>query len=130
MAVVLRLALVLLLSAMGLGILGCSQGDRPELGFVRGTVTLDSSPLSGAIVRFEPEEGRAAVAQTDSDGDYVLLYVHGVKGAKVGVNTVTIAWSDGEPGPVSIPAKYGAQSELTADVQPGKNRFDFTLDSQ
>jgi len=130
MGVLLRLALVLFLSALGLGSIGCSQGDRPELGFVRGTVTLDGKALSGVIVQFEPEEGRAAVAETDADGNYVLIYVHGVKGAKVGVNMVSFAWPDGEPGSVPIPAKFGAESELTEDVQAGKNRFDFALDSQ
>jgi len=130
MAVLLRLALVLSLSALGLGIIGCSQGDRPELGLVRGTVTLDGKALSGVIVQFEPEEGRAAAAETDADGNYDLIYVHGLKGARLGVNMVSIAWPDGEPGPVPIPARYGAKSELTADVQAGKNRFDFPLESQ
>jgi len=130
MAVLPKLALVLFLSASVLGLTGCSRGNRPELGFVQGTVTLDGKPLAGVIVIFQPEEGRPAVAKTDAQGNYVLTYVHGVKGAKVGVNVVSLTWPDGDPGRVPIPAKYGAQSTLTAEVQPGDNRFDFDLDSR
>jgi len=130
MAVLLRLALVLFLSAFGLGMIGCSQGDRPELGLVRGTVTLDGKALSGVIVRFEPEQGRAAAAETDADGNYDLMYVHGLKGAKLGTNMVSFVWPDGEPGGAPIPEKYGAQSEWKVDVKAGKNTFDFDLESK
>src|SRR5262245_49070668 len=47
---------------------GCSGGDRPELGYVSGTVTMDGEPLVGVIVTFKPEQGRPAVDVTDADG--------------------------------------------------------------
>lgn len=129
MATLPKLAWFLWLAALPLGVAGCSQGDRPELGRVGGVITLNGKPLSGAIVWFSPDTGRAATATTEEDGAYELMYLHGVKGAKVGPNTVSISWPDGEPGPVPIPAKYGGNSELKVDVQPGKNTFDFALDS-
>lgn len=117
-----------LLPVLLLVALGCRPGDRPELGQVRGTVTLDGKPLAGVIVRFFPATGRAATATTGSDGRYELVYTYGVEGAKVGPSTVSFAWPDGEAGSAPIPDKYGAQSELTVEVQPGDNTFDFALE--
>lgn len=126
-----RLMPILLLSTMWLSSLGCgTQGDQPELGRVRGRVTLDEKPLSGVIVRFFPETGRAATATTDSHGRYDLIYTYGVHGAKVGPNAVSFAWPDGESGTAPIPAKYGAKSELQVDVKAGRNTFDFALESK
>ena len=125
-----RLVFILLLSAMVLGSIGCRRGDLPELGRVRGTITLDAKPLSGVVVMFLPDKGRPAVANTDSEGRYDLTYVHGVQGANVGPNTVRIVWPDGEPGSAAIPAKYGAQSDLKVDVKSGDNTFDFPMESK
>ena len=74
--------------------------------------------------------GRPAVGTTESDGRYKLMYTHGVSGAKVGPVTVIIAWPDGEPGPMPIPAKYGAQADLKVEVKPGDNTFDFPMESK
>lgn len=126
-----RLALLLFLSALALGDLGCSsRGDRPELGRVQGAVTLDGKPLAGVIVRFFPQTGRPATATTDSTGKYDLVYTHGVKGTKVGPNTVSFAWPDGEKGTATIPPNYGQKSQLKVEVKPGKNTCDFDLKSK
>ncbi len=125
-----RLVLSLLLSAMALGSIGCGRSDLPALGRVRGTVTLDGKPLAGVIVTFLPDKGRPAVANADSNGQYDLLYTHGVKGATVGPNTVRILWPDGAEATVPIPAKYGAKSELKMDVKAGNNTFDLKLESK
>ncbi len=125
-----RLVLVLAWLVVSLAGVGCGdKGDQPELGRVRGTVTLDEKPLAGVNVTFFPDKGRAAAATTDSAGKYDLIYAPGVNGAKLGPNTVNIAWPDGQPGARPIPAKYGAQSELKADVKAGKNTCDFSLKS-
>lgn len=125
-----RCALIFVGSALFLGTVGCSQGDRPPLGEVRGRVTLDGKPLPGVNVQFFPDTGRPAVGTTESDGSYTLRYTHGVTGAKVGPATVVIAWPDGEPGPVPIPAKYGAEGDLKVEVKSGSNRFDFAMESK
>ena len=141
---------VVALSALLLSQPGCSgSGDQPELGQVSGTVTLDGKPLSGVAVVFQPESGRPARATTNAEGKYELKYIRETLGTKVGHNRVEIAPNeegedDGEPegdadgpqarrpvnsGKPSIPARYNTQSQLEADVKPGKNTFDFKLES-
>lgn len=131
MVILRRLALIFCLSALSLVSFGCgSQGDRPELGRVQGTVTLDGRPLPGVIVRFFPDTGRPSTAATDSQGHYDLVYTHGVHGAKVGPHTVSLAWPDDEPGTVPIPEKYGDNSQEKVEVKPGSNTFNFALESK
>jgi hypothetical protein len=118
-----------ILSAILVGIAGCGDGvDRPELGKVTGQVTMDGEPFADVIIRFQPEEGRASTARLDAEGNYELMYVEGVKGAKVGTHTVTFEWPIGKEGK-GIPKKYAANSELQREVEPGKNNFDFELES-
>jgi len=125
-----RLALILFFSGLVLVTTGCSRGDLPDLGEVQGTVTLDGKPLAGVNVQFFPSEGRPAAGTTGSDGRYELMYTHGVSGTKVGPATVIIAWPDGEPGPVPVPAKWGAEGNLQVEVKPGSNTFDFAMESK
>lgn len=111
-----------------LSVCGCGTGDRPELGEVTGTVTLDGQPLIGVIVMFTPDEGRPATGQTDAFGKYELVYRYGVNGAKIGPNTVSLVWPTGETGP-AIPKEYGAESKVKVEVEPGDNVFDYDLKS-
>ena len=145
---------VVALSVLLLSLSGCGgSGDQPELGQVSGTITLDDKPLSGVAVVFQPDDGRPARGTTDAEGKYELTYIRETRGTKVGHNRVEIAPSEegeedaDEPEgdvdsdspqakqPVnsrkapSVPARYNTQSELEADVKPGKNRFDFKLKS-
>lgn len=127
------------LSVLGtivLGCLGCGGSKLPELGTVRGKVTMDGSPLAGAMVQFHSESGgRPGTGTTDKDGVYELIYLDRVKGAMVGPNRVeiTTVFPEGEPTPgkgETIPAKYsGTSSTLKAVVKPGTNTFDFALES-
>lgn len=133
-------------------VVGCNNGDQPQLGQVVGIVTLDGKPLSGVSVLFQPSDGRPAMGTTDSAGKYELTYIGQTKGTKVGPNRVEIASSeegeesgeidsgDGEPqadlkksnrsGKPAVPARYNVQSELNVDVKPGENTFDFQLKSK
>lgn len=123
-------AAMLILLAISLASSGCgSAGDRPELGFVTGAVKLDGKPLPGVIIIFKPEEGRPATATTDSDGNYELTYRYGVKGAKIGPNTISFEWPIGEGG-TAIPEKYTSKSTLKEEVEAGNNTFDFDLSSK
>lgn len=137
--------LVLVTSLPGCG----GAGDQPELGQVTGTITLDGKPLSGVAVVFQPDGGRPARGTTDAEGKYELTYIRNTRGTKVGRNRVEIAPSEegdessesesdaDEPqvkqptrsGKPSIPARYNVRSELERDVKPGKNTFDFDLES-
>lgn len=130
---------------------GCAPSDQPDLGQVTGRITLDDQPLVGVGVVFQPENGRPARGQTDQEGNYELTYIRNTKGAKVGKNRVEIAPSEegesesedsqsdesaGSParkpsksGKPLVPPRYNIKSELSAEVKPGKNTFNFSLES-
>ncbi|WP_417849166.1 carboxypeptidase regulatory-like domain-containing protein [Thalassoglobus sp.] len=138
--------LVMVLSALTLT--GCGQGgadDQPDLGRVSGTVFFEGEVLPGASISFIPEEGRPATGKTDEQGMYELVYIRDTRGCKVGQNKVVITTVgegedleelDGDDLDQSqlqrvvekVPAKYNANSELIAIVNPGENTFDFRLE--
>lgn len=128
------LVLLVILNGIGCGAKG------PEIAVVRGTVTLDGDPLPHAAVVFNPEEGRPAGATTNENGEYVLNFAQGRRGALPGTHRVIITtrrapWKDesGEIQPASVerlPAKYNTKSTLTFTVEPGEtNIADFDLES-
>ena len=111
-------------------LVGCGHGDRPEIGYVSGKVTLDGEPLGKAVVFFRPQSGgRTSVANTKDDGTYELVYIGTTMGAKVGKHDVRITTggdavdANGKSyyQPEMLPAKYNDKTELTADVAPGTN---------
>ena len=131
-ASVARLGQALLLIVV-LPCLGCSTSDRPPLGQVSGTVTLDGQPLPSALVTFVPiaGPGRTSQAFTDSDGRYSLAYLRDIEGANVGQHVVRITTvSDEYRGKERLPPRYHAQSMLIATVEPGTNTHDFSLSSK
>lgn len=127
----------------GLSITGCGGGpdDRPELGEVEGTVMMDDKPLIGALVQFQPENGRPSSGTTDEAGHYVLSFRPGVPGAAVGKHKVRIStYREDRPDAEdesqkkgqkeTVPAEYNRNSKLTADVKAGENEpIDFKLKS-
>lgn len=117
---------------------GCgSREPQPELAPVKGIVTLDGGPLSGARIAFVPKtpdahgNGRVSTGVTDDKGAFELLYGPGRKGAIVGEHTVQISKFSGtaeEPGIESLPARYNTDSELTATVSATQpNQVEFSL---
>lgn len=129
------IAVVLLMSSAG-----CGPGG-PAIAYVKGRVTLDGKPLANATVVFIPEGGRPAGARTDADGNYVLNFTEGRKGAIPGPNAIRITTQreaeQDENGkvvtpaaPEIIPAKFNTASTLTFTVEPGKtNVANFDLKS-
>lgn len=132
---------------------GCGGvNDKPELGQVTGTITLDGKPLSGIAVVFYPDSGRPARGHTDSEGKYELTYIRDERGTKIGHNRVEVAPNEegeedteevenpdsveqakparaSKSGKPKIPARYNIKTELEADVKPGDNVFNFELTS-
>ncbi|MBI1345733.1 hypothetical protein GC163_05535 [bacterium] len=107
---------------------GCGgQGDRPPLGYVSGKVTVDGEPFKGVIITFMPDEGRSASAETNDKGEYELSYLHGVKGCKIGPNSVVFFAPTGGSPSHAIPKAYQERSDLKADVKKGSNEFNFDL---
>jgi hypothetical protein len=104
----------------------------PDVAPVTGTVTLNGEPLAGASVVFQSESGHSAMGTTDSTGSYQLTAPGNQKGAVIGLNKVKInSQLDAPPGPNwkdPIPARYNSASELSAQVNPGKNSFNFALE--
>lgn len=126
------------LLVMGLATAGCgpSRTGVPPLAPVTGTVTRDGRPLPGVGVVFTSESGHSSFGKTDSEGHYQLGFVRGLKGAVIGPSRV---WFDGKsglerpPGPDfkdPIPAKYGPQGDLRAEVVAGRNVIDFDLQAR
>ena len=114
---------------------GCSQSG-PPMAQVSGTVTLDGSPVEGAVVALEPVAGgRPATATTDASGNFSTEALLGE--TRIGVTKTKTAAVEADPdspegeqlsGDMSntdieylLPVKYAAprESGLTADVQPG-----------
>ena len=139
---------------VSLALCGCGSGDdRPELGQVTGTITMDGKPLVGTTVVFAPDNGRPARGKTDAEGKYELTYIGQTLGAKIGHHRVEIAPNEegedeaeieaataGEsvatskppvtPKKIGVPARYNVNTVLEADVKAGENVFDFKLESQ
>lgn len=111
---------------------GCSRSDRPSLGSVSGTVTLDGQPLANALVMFTPEgPGRTSLGTTDAEGRYALAYLRDIVGANLGRHYVRITTATEQNGGREIlPLKYHAASTLSADVSAGSNTIDFSLMSR
>ncbi len=108
---------------------GCGQSDLPKIGLVSGRVSMDQKPLAGLIVTFKPDQGRPAMGITDQDGHFELEYTYGVKGSKVGTNTVGFSWPIGTSGQPEIPPRYSGKSELFREVKSGRNSFEFELEA-
>lgn len=113
-----------------IGLIGCGSGDVPPLGDVHGTVTLDGEPLEKGRILFAPADGgRTSEAPIGEGGHYELIYSLDEFGAKVGSHTVQVTTQDAYGRGERIPEKYNADSELTAEVEPGGNEYNFDLTS-
>jgi hypothetical protein len=103
---------------------GC--GDASE-GVIRGRVTLDSEPVRGAYVRFNPMTNiriGAGFATTDANGRYEIpLGEHPGRTMHPGEYFVLI--TDGEP---AVPALYGnGKTVLSVTVTRGVNDVTWEL---
>jgi hypothetical protein len=116
-----QIALALLVAAL---VAGCEV----QYASVSGRVTLDGKPLKGATVGFYPPQGRGSHGVTDDDGRYELHYTHSKAGVPPGKCIVRITTADPNR-PERLPAKYHEQSELSEEVKPSNNVFDFDLKS-
>lgn len=118
-------------------LVGCGGvSDRPELGYVEGTVTMDGQPVANATVIYQKSGARPSAAKTDADGYYELVYTDEVNGVALGTHTVFITtFSEGDEDQEiarqkeTIPSQYNSSSELTADVVAGDQVIDFALKS-
>jgi hypothetical protein len=102
---------------------GCGPAsDRPETVPVTGTVTLDNTPLDGALVTYSPTAagGHAASGTTDGAGRFTLSTFESGDGALPGSYMVGFSKASGEAAAASAPADeeaaYKAMEEKGIDV--------------
>lgn len=119
---------------------GCG-GERR--GHVEGRVSLDGVPIDGGEIRFLPNIGLPACADI-IQGQYVIP---AARGPSLGPVRVEVRWTrktgkkvlalpPAPPGSLieetaqAVPARFNRESELQVEIKPGKNSFDFALDSR
>lgn len=98
---------------------------------------MDGQAVPNASVTFEGAKAgeTASLGKTDSTGKYDLYYSRGHKGATLGDHKVIISTfqpaDDDNPKGIreTVPAKYNAKTELTAQVKGGQNKVNFDLKS-
>lgn len=130
-----RLVFLLHISCIiGSGCGGSQGADQPDLGLVKGTVSMDGKPLPDAMVVFSPENGRSSMGATDGDGKYEMTYIGSTKGAKLGNHKISITTIEEDSGggkfEETIPAKYNKKSTLTEVIKAGENVINFELTSK
>jgi hypothetical protein len=143
-----RRVLPIALAMLGGVAAGCSTGDGLPREPISGTVTLDGQPLAEGAIQFSPAGGATAGPAVSAGaliegGRFSIDREHGlIPGSyRVGVNAAAPTSAQAGPAgpggkPVAraaelIPAKYNAETTLTAQVQKGgRNRFQFDLRSK
>ena len=117
------LPVLFVLSAVSLG----CNGSSLDIADVRGTVTLDGSPVKVLSVAFVPQDGgRTSNGATDDQGKYRLIYSPQYAGALVGSHTVEVL-VEGQLGQTLARSK--TRSKLTKDfeVESRNNVIDLEL---
>lgn len=110
------------LAALAL-LVGCGTSTGPDTVPVTGTVTLDGTPVGGALVTFSPKtpEGQAAAGTTDASGRFELTTSVSGDGAVLGSYFVGISKTSGgeavgTSGPVDDEAAYKAAEKKGIDL--------------
>lgn len=116
---------------------GCGQDASPETITVSGTVVLDDTPVArGQIIFSDPSRQARSSGGDIVDGKFTFDASPGNKRVEIiAMREVPGKMDKSNPGeerPLMeqyIPAKYNADSTLTADVSPGSAPFEFKLES-
>lgn len=116
----------------------CGGGDKTYP--VAGVVTFDGTPVgdgNDAIIRFETSDGKGSTGESFlKEGKYLVNLVEGKYKVAISWNKKTgkkLKGAIAGPGQESeeivsmIPAKFGSQSTLSAEVNPSKLNHDFNL---
>jgi hypothetical protein len=122
---------------------GCGYGSHAP---VRGSVTLDGTPVDGGAIVFIPQGDSGQSGQGNAGGEIVggKYALEGAKAPPPGKYLVQIIWnkktgrqvpSNDPPNTIDetvqvIPAAYNANSTLTREIKAGQNTYDFELKSR
>lgn len=112
--------------SLALGCCSCSQSDIPEMGFVKGKVTINGKPLTGADLEAAPLHGRPAYGVIQPDGSYVMMYKKNVPGTLLGLNRFSPVWPTSVRGP-EFPPEY---LNVEIEVKPGENTYNLEMISE
>lgn len=115
-----------------MALVGCGGGNAPERGEVQGVVTNSNGPVSGAIIRFYPEEGRPSVGTTDGQDHYALAYTADYSGAELGTHEIRVTIVGEAPpapenGMEAAPPSETFVMPTPATVDPGENTIDIDM---
>jgi hypothetical protein len=130
-----------LLTAM----IGCGESG-PERAEVRGTVTLDGTPVESGSISFIPIEGtegpstggaitNGAYHLTRSDGPVIGKHRVQILASRPTGRQIEAGEGADDPNAMIdeiemyIPPEYNTKSKLTADIESGTNQVDFALQS-
>ena len=112
---------------------GCTN---PNLADVRGVITLDGKPLPDAFVLYTPvSKGATSFGKTDANGYYRMKFSDTQRGGafigsnRVSIGTGDIAADNSGRTPEVVPSAYNTKTRLVAEVNSGRNTFDFDLKS-
>ncbi|MEX1041829.1 MAG: hypothetical protein WDZ51_14415 [Pirellulaceae bacterium] len=120
-----------------LGLTGC--GDDDPRSSVSGTVTLNGERLTGGEIVFVPVNPRlASESARIDDGRYTMRVAPGEKQVVIRAERdhPTAQMPGPDPGTMIplreqfIPKRYNDNTELTAEVVQGANKFDFELEAE
>lgn len=127
--------------AVSLALVGCSDSGRLPL---NGKVSFNGVPVEYGYVQFTPMAGTTGpTAGADvKDGAYEVASVRGLfkgsyrveiqswkRSGGVSVDPVTGERTQGGDLNQVLPAKYNKKSELTVEIEPAKQSYDFHLKS-
>jgi len=118
-----RFTPLLILAAVACILPGCGGADIPELGDVKGVVTMNGDPVVGIDVVAYPQDGRPGFGKTDESGAYRIMFKNGISGTKVGQTRITPLYTNGGP---AVPSEY---AEMMFDIKPGENVINFDMKS-
>jgi hypothetical protein len=117
---------------------GLRDYEKSKIGLleVRCKVTLDTEPLSGATITFEPETFMPSTIQkavgTTNDRGVAQMQIDGADrpGCRLGIYRVRIS-KIGPDGADIVPARYSSRTPLGAEVGPAmRGQYSFHLTSR
>jgi hypothetical protein len=133
----LRVVVCAAVIALGLIWPGCSRG--PATGTVVGDITLDGQPLSKGHLEFTPVDGQGQTGGAIIEGGKFIATVPVAKmqvkirspkviGKRKAYDTPEAPWEDELA--EALPAKYNDRSDITLEVQRGRQEVRYDLKSK
>jgi hypothetical protein len=137
-------ALLLSLALALPNLVGCGESDKLPREAIKGSVTIEGTPLKSGLITFVPNESNTPTqgGAVVLEGKYTIPKNQGLVPGKYRIiitspedkPEIIFDKTNNAPGLPPIPAKeviprqYNSESLLTADITAGgKNEFDFNL---